>query len=121
MGKSLLTLDTLEPDRDFININETAYFLRGYDELSLTQVARIRRLSSEVAAANIPEDSTEDDMMKIENYVNSILDTIVIGMLPDIRDKLRSDQKFQIVRAFTTAASLRRAEATAESQPTGAG
>ena len=120
MGKSLLTLDTLEPDRDFIAINGTSYSLRGDDELSLTQVARIRRLSTEVAAANISEDATEDDMVKVENYVNSILDTIVIGLLPDLRDKLRSDQKFQIVQAFTTAASLRRAEIAAET-PTGEG
>ena len=118
MGKSLLTLDSMEPDRDFITINGDPYQLRGDDELSLTQVARIRRLSKEVAEKGISEEATEDDMTKVETYINSILDTIVIGLLADVRDKLKPDQKFAIVTAFTTAASSRRAAAQAETQPT---
>jgi hypothetical protein len=114
MGKSLLTLDTLEPDRDFISVDGKAYYMRGDDELSLTQFARIRRLSSEVAASGIADEASEEDMTKVENYINSILDVIILGMLPDVRDKLTPKQKFQVVEAFTTAASSRRAEATAE-------
>ena len=114
MGKSVLSLDSLEPDRDFITINGNPYSLRGDDELSLTQVARIRRLSKEIAEKGISDEATEEEMTKVEGYVNSILDTIVIDLKADVRDKLHPDQKFAIVTAFTTAASLRRAEATAE-------
>lgn len=118
MGKTLLTLDTLEPDRDFITINADAYYLRGDDELSLTQVARIRRLSKEISEKGVSQDATEEDMIKVENYVNSVLDTIVIGLKADVRDRLKYDQKFAIVNAFTAAAASRRAGLTAEIQPT---
>jgi hypothetical protein len=113
MGKEILTLDTLEPDRDFIVVNKASFFLRGDDELSLTQIARIRRLSKTVLEKGISEDSTEQDMVEVERYADEILGMIVLDLPAEVRDKLSTMQKFQIVRAFMTAAAQRRAKTAA--------
>jgi hypothetical protein len=124
MGKSLLTLDTLEPDRDFIEIDKKSYSLRAQDELSLTEIARIRRMSQKVIDKGLNADSTEEDMAEIEGFANQVLSLIVVELPDDIRDKLKTPQKFQIVQAFTAAASSRRAGTKAGetgSQPITAG
>jgi len=115
MGQALLTLSAMEPDRDFIVIDEKPYFLRGDDELSLKQLGRIRRLSKGLAILGTDE-LTEEDMAKIEDQMNEILDLIVMNLPPELRDKLRQGQKIQIVRVFT-AAAVRRQAAT-EKNPT---
>lgn len=117
MGKSVLTLDTIEPDRDFLTINEKPYFLRGDMELSLTQVARIRRLSLEFA--ELKGETSEEEVLKIEGHMQEILDMIVIGLPAEVRDKLTLRQKTEIVRVFTTASNMRRqAEAEKGSKST---
>jgi hypothetical protein len=114
MGKSVLTLDTIEPDRDFIVINEKPYYLRGDEELSLKEIARIRRTSKKVLEKGLDIDSTEEEMAEIEGFANQILAIILIDLPPEIRDKLSTMQKFQVVQAFTSAASSKRAGTKAE-------
>jgi hypothetical protein len=123
MGKSLLTLETLHPDRDFITINEQPYYLRGEGELSLMEIARIRALSKKVIERGMSIDSTEQDMAEIEAFANDVLGIIVLEFPPEVRDKLSTLQKFSIVQAFTTVASSKRAGSAAgerkeEGQPT---
>lgn len=116
MGKSVLTLDTIEPDRDFIVINEKPYYLRGDEELSLKEIARIRRTSKKVLEKGLDIDSTEEEMAEIEGFANQILAIILIDLPPEIRDKLSTMQKFQVVQAFTSAASSKRAGTKAEQE-----
>lgn len=121
MGKSLLTLDTLEPDRDFIQINEAQYFLRAEGELSLTQIARIGRLSKQMSSAMTEGNGDVESAEKVEANVNEILRLIVVDFPGTVIDQLNFGQKFQIVQVFTEAANRRRTAATtvgpAESQP----
>jgi hypothetical protein len=114
MGTKVLTLDTMEPDRDFIAVNEKPYSLRGDDELSLRQIARIRR-STRVMAEKIGQldTATDEEMAEVEKLVDEMLGLIVIDFPAEILGKLTVTQKYQIVSAFTTAASQRRAGAKA--------
>jgi len=116
MGQKILTIDTLEPDRDFIAINGKPYYLRSDEELSLTQIARIRRLSRDIKAKGLEFDApgAEADLEGIDAYVDQILDTVVLGLEPALRDALNITQKFMVARAFLTASSARRAKVEAE-------
>jgi hypothetical protein len=115
MGKSVLSLDTLEPDRDFIDIDGKPFYLRSDDELSLAEVAKIRRLAKKVNDG-MAETATDEQLMQVEGYADSVLDILVVDLPAEMKGKLKSNQKFQIVTAFTTAASSRRAGAMAVSK-----
>jgi hypothetical protein len=122
MGTKVLTLDTMEPDRDFIAVNGKPYYLRGDEELSLRQIGRIRR-STRVMAEKIGQldTATDEEIAEIEKLVDEMLGLIVIELPAELLGKLNVTQKYQIVSAFTTAASRKRAGAKAEgngSQPT---
>ena len=121
MGKNVLTLDTMEPDRDFIEIDGKSYSLRGDGELSLTELARIRRASKKVVEKGLDIDSTEEEMGEVEGFSNQMLAIILIDLPSEVRDKLTATQKLQVVQAFTTVASLKRAGAKAEESRTGEG
>jgi hypothetical protein len=114
MSKQILTIDTLEPDRDFIAINKDRFYLRTDDELSLTQIARLRRMSKTVLDSGISADSTEEEMVEVEKYADECLAIIVLDLPPATLGLLTTVQKFAIVRAFTTAAAQRRAKTAAE-------
>jgi len=119
MGRSLLTLDTMEPDRDFIVIDGNEFYLREQDELSLSEIARIRHESK--AVVGIGAEAGEEDMKKVEQFVADIITTVVIGMTGPLLDKLTTAQKLQIVSAFTAVTSSKRARAETGkegSQPT---
>jgi hypothetical protein len=72
-------------------------------------------LSKTVLEKGISEDSTEQDMVEVERYADEILSMIVLDLPAEVRDRLSTMQKFQIVRAFMTAAAQRRAKTAAES------
>lgn len=114
MGKELLVLDALEPDRDFITINGTAYFLRCQEELSISEIARIRRESQAVLDSGAASEMNEEDAKKAESFINDIIATVVLHLDGDLLTKLTTDQKFKIVSAFTAVAALKRAEAVTE-------
>ena len=116
MGQKILTIDILEPDRDFIAISGKPYYLRSDEELSLTQIARIRRLSRDIKAKGLEFDApgAEVDLEGIEAYIDQVLDVVLIGLEPELRGKLNTVQKFMIARAFLTASSARRAKVEAE-------
>ena len=116
MGKSLLTLDTLEPDRDFITIDDAPYYLRVNDEMSLSEVARIRRLSKRVLDVGTNIDSAELEIRELESCVDEILGIIMVAMPVEVIGKLTTTQKHQIISAFTAVASSRGAGAKTEKQ-----
>jgi hypothetical protein len=97
MAKQLLTIDTIDPDRDFVAINGKPFYLRGNDELSLTEISRIRRVAGKIAAQGADADVLEG----MDDFVNSVLAIAIIGLPPELRDRLTPLQKFKIVQAFT--------------------
>jgi hypothetical protein len=118
MGKALLTLSALEPDRDFIVINEKSYFLRGDEELSIKQLARVRGVALKIAGLGT-EETSEEDAGKIEEQVDAMLDLIIMDFPAEVRDKLTPGQKLQIMRVFTAAAVRRQIAAAGKNQTTG--
>jgi hypothetical protein len=115
VGRKILTIDMVEPDRDFIVINGKPYYLRNNDELSLVEIARIRRLSKTIKEKGLDMDldGEEANILEVEDYVNQVLDVVVLGLGYDLRDRLNIVQKFSITRAFLTASSERRARTEA--------
>ncbi len=116
MGQKILTLDTLEPDRDFIAINKKPYYLRAEEELSLLDIARIRRLSKTLNLKGLAEEATEEDVREIDRFADEILALILVDMPQEIVGKFTTAQKFLIVQAFTTAATARRAGAAGKTE-----
>lgn len=112
MGKSVLTLTTIEPDRDFITIDEEQYFLREIDELGVAGWSKLKRLSGVVAEKL--SNPLEEEVAGIEVAANNTLAIIVIDLPDAVRDKLRLTQKTAIVQAFMTVASKRRAAKATE-------
>lgn len=118
MGKSVLTLDTIEPDRDFIAIDGKPFYLRADDELSTSGIAKVRRLAKRVSAG-LSDDATDEQIAEMDGYADKILDVLVIDLPAEMKGRLNSAQKLQIVSAFMTAASSKRAGATAGNPITG--
>jgi hypothetical protein len=114
MGRSVLTIDTLEPDRDFIVINKQSFYLRENAELSLLQMAKVRKLGRAVVDKGFDLDATEEDIQRIEEFANEALEIIVVDLPNEIRDKLTTLWKFRIVQAFTDVASSKRAGTATE-------
>jgi hypothetical protein len=110
MGIKVLTLNTTEPDRDFIAVNGTPFYLRSDEEIPLLQIAKIRRTAKIVAGkVDQLDTATDDEVAGIESFVNEMLGMIVIDLPAELRDKIALVQKYQIVSAFTTASARRRA------------
>jgi len=118
MGKSVLTLETIEPDRDFITIDGKEYSLRNADELSLADLSMIRRLANELVekGKGLNIDSSPADIARIESATNETLAIIVLSLPDEVRDKLRQSQKTSIVEAFTAVASKKRAAKATEEE-----
>jgi hypothetical protein len=110
MGKTVLTLDTIDPDRDCIEIDGKKYELRNEEELSIKESARLRKLGQ---YASIGKDATEEQLLEIESSVDAIIRIIVADIPQDVLDKLNWKHKFSILSAFMTVASSRRAGAMA--------
>jgi hypothetical protein len=102
MGNKVLSLETIEPDRNWIEIDGAKFYLRSNDELSLKQLGKLSALSK---LPKMDATSKEEDFELIQSTVDGLLDVVVIGLTDEAKDKLLTAQKFQIVSAFTTAAS----------------
>jgi hypothetical protein len=107
MGEKVLSLDTIEPDRNWITIDEEKFYLRTEEELSLTTIARFRRFSTK--SQEIGSDATEEQMEAAEDSIDGIVDLVMIDLPAEKKKKLRPDQRLAIISAFMTAASSRRA------------
>ncbi len=121
MSKQVLTFDTLQPERDFIVIDKGRYFLRSEAELSLMEIAKIRRAAKVIQQKGISAESTEEDMALVIGFVDQVLDTIILGLPPEVRDRLSIMQKAQIIQVFMSAASRRTGEAAEDGSPTTGG
>jgi hypothetical protein len=114
MGRKIIGLDTIEPDRDFIAIDEKPYSLRSEEELSLRQLARVRRSALVIVEKTRKLDTaTDEEMAETEGLIDGVIGLIVIDLPAELLGKLNLTQKYKIVTAFMTAASQRKAGAKA--------
>ena len=101
MSKNLITLDTLEPDRDTIEIDGEKYFLRSVSELSITDFVKLSGLAKQLDAKNAGAEIDEDTANKITSFIDGALAILLIDLPVDVRDKLTFDQKMKIIKVFT--------------------
>lgn len=113
MTKPLLTLETLEPDRPFIEIDGETYELAVPEDFGLIESARFAKL---VRQARDAEKSTAD-MTDQDEAVDAAIDALeqladsaaamVLRAPDEVRARLNSSQKLQVVSAFSQATTRR--------------
>ena len=105
MSRMLVSLKTIEPERDFIDIDGESFFVRTHEELNIISIAHLRKLSGEVLAIQEESPVTEEGVAKIALFSDQVLDIIVIGLPEETKKRLSNDQKLQVIHAFIKGAS----------------
>lgn len=125
MGKLLLTLDTLVPDRDYIEIKvgEVTHKIemRTEEELSLKDLGYIVR-TAKLFAPGFNLEASEDALRETAGFVDTILTIILVSPDPEVLARLTILQKTQILETFTQVGARKRGKAPtdeAENRPTG--
>lgn len=116
MGKSVLTIETLVPDRDFIEVvrGEKRYKieLRDEGELSLPEIARVVRAARKIAPG-LGSDASPENLEEAEQFANDVLGIVLVPNpdlpMPELMSMLKILQKFEIVSAFTVVGARKRA------------
>ncbi len=116
MGKELVTLDTLEPERDFIKIDEKVYFLHSDGELDLTAIAKLRRMAQRLIEIDVANSLEESSAEEVKVFASDALDIIVIDLPAEVKARLKLMQRLQIVKAFTHGAFKNSAKKTPEGE-----
>lgn len=103
---SLADLSTTAPDRAFVTIDKTAYFLALPSDLGVGDQARMKRVLAlwERVDAGDPADVTDDEIDRLEANIKWAGNRLLLDCPDDVRGKLRDDQLLAIVQAFGTAA-----------------
>lgn len=116
MTQPLLTLETLVPDRPYINIDGSRYELALPDDFGILQSARMARLlrvarETEDAAAAAPKDGPIDASVikALEDIVDEQL-ALILYAPDEVRARLSDKQKLEIIAAFTPAVEARTAK-----------
>jgi len=125
MGKSLLTIDTLIPDRDFIEVNVEGKThkieMRTDEEMSLQEIGRIAR-AAKLLGPSLATDASEEVMGSTEAFANDVLRIVLVDPPAEVIARLTIMQKFQIVNVFTRVGERRRGKSPTEKSealPTG--
>jgi len=109
MGKVLVTIDTMAVDRDMVEIDGHQYSMRNHDELSLDELAELKRMSNSVKAID-PKDVSDEALNVLEGYSIGVLKIVMLDLPEDVARRLRRDQRLAIVNAFTHGASPKNPE-----------
>lgn len=125
MGKPVLTLDTLEPDRAYIEIRDGEGVhkveLRNQEELSLRQLGKITRAAKRIGQ-ELSADSDDEGFADAETFAEDVLRVVLVNPDPALLAKLTTAQKFQIVQAFhRVGAEKQGATTTQETTPSTSG
>lgn len=117
MGKMVLEIKDIAPDRDTIEINGKSYELMQMGDFSLRQSADVRRLGDGVLAG-IGEMSklTPEKAGQLEDLLNSLIMLILKGIGPEAVEKLSFKNKNAIIMVFWKAAIEQNREKAAEAQ-----
>lgn len=115
MGKPLLTLETLEPDRPTVAIDGVPYELALPDDFGLIESARLGRLMAQAKQAEVDALAMNDTDVLAEAAIDALERLLdgVVGMIlraPDeVRARLNSGQKLEVLAAFGPAVEGRAA------------
>ena len=108
MGKELLDLDALVPDRPTVRIRTEndrdgkLWELRVRAELSIAEIQNIMRLAERVDA--LGSDMTLETMTTVQESTDKLLKIAFAGPYDEeLRDVLTLEHKVAIVEAFSTA------------------
>jgi hypothetical protein len=87
MGKSLLSLSSLEPDRNWIEIDGEKFYMRTQDEISVNDALRMSSLNTKELS---------------DKRIDDILSILIIDLPPEKKAKLLPGHKMKIIATFTT-------------------
>ena len=104
--RPLLTLEMLEPERDFVLIDGEACELVARDELSLLDRARVHRLGLRVSALFESEDPTDVQEAVASDALNEIARLLLPRADGEVLAKLSDGQRLELMQVFTSASAM---------------
>lgn len=121
MSKCILDLDTLEPERDTVRVEGREYEVLTYEDFSLRENARLRKIGNIVLEKMIDPESleTDEDEAQFEEQLDGFLAMVVKGIPEEKVKALPYPKKAALLSAFWKAVANRRTrDATAETGET---
>jgi hypothetical protein len=117
MGKQILVIDDIAPDRDIVTIRGVNYELLTYDDFGLADNATLQRLGRRVVAAmsHIAE-IKEKEIPAFEADLDAMIGKILKDIPEDVAKGLNYRQKAAVLTAFWKAVveASKKTSATAE-------
>jgi hypothetical protein len=99
MGKELLTITTLEKERDFVTIDEKPYPVMYFDDFGLMEQARLNRFGKTIE--DLQDNKLSDGDVKIAiAKLRELISMIVPDMPAEILTRLTDNQQQAIATAF---------------------
>lgn len=96
MAKSLLTLDTLTADRDYITIDGQNYDVLAEGDFGLDERAAMVRTSKKVVNLFDSNERSDNARRMLTDFVKQI----VPDLPKEVLDKLKDEHKLRIMNAF---------------------
>lgn len=107
MTKPLLTLTTLEPERQTVAIDGASYELALPGDFGIAAQAKLARMQRRVNALIKREDELSDaELDELGQLVDALVSLLLPALPAETLGMLRDSQKLQIVNVFTTAAGI---------------
>lgn len=102
MAKSLLTIDTLSKERDWVEIDDEKYDLLAEGDFGLDERVEMVRTSKRIVKLFDTEEKTGVARKMLTGFIKTI-----IPDLPDeVLARLKDEHKLKIMNAFIAAVSL---------------
>ncbi len=102
----LLTLEMLEPERDFVVIDGEPCELVAREELSLLDRARVHRLGLRVSALFESEDPTDVQEAVASGALKEIARLLLPNAGGEVLAKLSDGQRLELMQVFTSASAM---------------
>jgi len=93
---------TTKNDRPEIEIDGKRYKLSLLDDFSLKEGMKLRRDGIKFSKISQSEDPSDEEADWAQNFLDTIVQKIVIDIEEDIANKLSTGQKVEIVNFFTS-------------------
>ena len=117
MSKCILDLDALDPERETVKLDGKEYEIYTYEDFSLKENARLRKVGTKILDGLIDPDSIADET-EYEEQLASFLSIVVPGVSVETIKAMPYTKKSALLTAFWKAAANRRTRDTA-AQETG--
>lgn len=117
MSKCILDLDALDPERETVKLDGKEYEIYSFEDFSLKENARLRKVGATILDGQIAPDSVADEA-EYEKQLDSFLSIVVPGVSVETMKAMSYAKKLALLTAFWIAAANRRTRDTA-AQETG--